>query len=494
MIIFNNHLLAQITLHGSVADSSNNQIDKASISLLNTTDQKEIFTQTDSKGHFSFTQLQPAQYVLTISVAEYKKYQTSFSLTKDTVIRVIISHSRTELSEVSITAKKTTIKNNVEELTYNVSNSITATGGDVLKAIAEIPGVKTGNDGVSIAGKGKASVMLDGRIIQLSGTDLIRYLQSISSNQISKIELIKNPSANYDAEGNAGIINIITKRSGKKGFLGNVQLSSLRWLHHPAVVYGTSNYWMINGSANINYNSAKWSAYGSLNIDANHHLEGFETDVFYPKQSWLQTDTGDYTWQNRNIIAGVDKKINDRITVGASYQGGRNVYDGSDHVNNPIYNIDGGLDSTLHTYAHYHPVAISNSINLHTNILFDTSGKKLTINADYFSYYRTDFSNFESNSFNPEGVLIPAGKSRYFDTNKQDIDVYTFKADAEIPTAFADISFGGKLSFINNYSNVFYYKKTEQDELVYDDNLSNEYNYAENTQALYANLEKEKNK
>jgi hypothetical protein len=129
------------------------------------------------------------------------------------------------------------------------------------------------------------------------------------------------------------------------------------------------------------------------------------------------------------------------------------------YIYNPIYNVDGGLDSTLHTYAHYHPVAMTNSMNLFANILFDTSGKKLDLNADYFTYYRTDFSNFESNSFTSDGNLIPTGKSRYFDTNKQDIDVYTFKADAEITTPFADISFGGKLSFINNYSNVFYYKK-----------------------------------
>lgn len=494
LFIFNSNLSAQLNLTGTVKDSLNIPLAHASVTLLNSTNKLSTFIQTDSTGYFSFKELKPGYYILKISVAEYQKFQTAFNLVKDTALGIFISHSSARLSEVLLTPKKTTIQNNLQELVYKVSNSITATGGDALTAISEMPGIKTGNGEISIVGKGVVSVMVDGHIIQLAGTDLVRYLKSISSNQISKIELIKNPSASYDAEGNAGIINIITKRSNKKGYSGNVQVSGLHWLHHPAVVYGTSNYWVASGSANINYNSATWSAYGSLNLAADHELEGFETDVFYPKQTWLQTDTGDYTYQNINMVAGIDKKLNDRITIGASYLGGWNVYDGSDYVNNPIYNLSAGLDSTLHTYATYHPVAISNSINLHSIILFDTAGKKITLNVDYFSYYRTDRSDFESNSFTPNGDLKPLSRTRYFDTNKQDIDIYTFKADADIPTPFADIRFGGKLSFINNYSNVFYYKKTEQNDLVYDDNLSNEFNYAENTQALYANLEKEKNK
>ena len=117
-----------------------------------------------------------------------------------------------------------------------------------------------------------------------------------------------------------------------------------------------------------------------------------------------------------------------------SYLGGRNVYDGSDHVNNPIYNNTGGLDSTLKTYATYHPVALSNSINMHTIINFDTTGKKLSLNADYYSYYRTDRSDFESNSYLP-GLKNAVNNTRYYDTNKQDINIYTFKADAELPTS-----------------------------------------------------------
>ena len=242
-VTFNCNLLAQINLSGSVKDSLDNPVGNASVSLLNSTNKEALFTQTDTTGHFSFKELKTGSYILKVSEAEYQKFQTAFILVKDTALGIVIYHFSAQLSEVLVTAKKTTIKNNLQELVYNVSNSITATGGDALTAISEIPGVKTGNDEISIAGKGAVSVMVDGNIIQLAGIDLVRYLKSISSNQISKIELIKNPSAGYDAAGNAGIINIITKRSNKKGYSGNMQLSGLHWLHHPSVVYGTSNYW-----------------------------------------------------------------------------------------------------------------------------------------------------------------------------------------------------------------------------------------------------------
>jgi outer membrane receptor protein involved in Fe transport len=487
-------LSAQVKLTGTITDASKHPLGYAGVSLLNISSNKNQSLQTDVEGKFAFTNLQTGQYLLTIVSVGYTKYESRLSITKDTVVNIILQISNTQLGEVVVTANKAAIENNQEKMVYNVSANITATGTDALTAIGKVPGIKVNGDDISIVGKGQIKVMVNDRIVQLAGTDLARYLKSISANQISKIEVIKNPSANYDADGNAGLINITTKRSTKQGLSGNVQLSDKQSLHSPANVFGTSNYWLAAGSANLNYNADKWSAYTNISMDHDHELEGFETDVFYPKQSWLQTDTGNYRGHNFNIIAGVDYKISPKTSIGISYLGGKSIYDGSDHVNNPIYNNSGGLDSTLRTFATYHPIAISNSGNAHAVINFDTTGKKLLLNADYFNYNRNDRSDFESNSYMPSGQVIPANNARYFDTNKQLINLYTFKADAEIPTKFAKLAFGGKLSFINNYSNAYYYDKGPNDELTYNTNLSNEFRYIENTQSLYINLNKEKDK
>jgi outer membrane receptor for ferrienterochelin and colicin len=98
------------------------------------------------------------------------------------------------------------------KVVFNVSSSVTATGTDVLDAISKIPGVKVSGNEISVVGKGMVRVMVDNRLIQLSGEDLLRFVKSMAANQVSKIELITNPSARYEADGNAGLINIVTKQ------------------------------------------------------------------------------------------------------------------------------------------------------------------------------------------------------------------------------------------------------------------------------------------
>ena len=457
----------------------------AGVILQNLNSNQKQSAQSDSTGYFSFSNLPGSAYLLTTSFIGYKNSGIHLVLKKDTAINVTLSTSNTQLGEVVITANKPVVENNAEKLVYNVSSSITASGSNVLTALGQVPGIKVSDNEIAIAGKGAVKVMINDRIIQLDGIDLTRYLKSISANQVSKIELIKNPGANYDAEGNAGLINITLKQSKKQGYSGNIQASGLHWFYDPAVVYGIHNYYDVIASADINYNSAKWSVYASGNLDADHELEGFETDLFYPRQTWKQTDTGNYRHHGYNLVGGVDYKLSPETTIGLLYQGGQSTYDGSDHVNNPIYNSSGKLDSTLKTFATYYPVAIINSVNLHAIIKFDTTGRKLLLNADYFNNYRTDHSNFESNTYLADGTLVPGEDTRYFDTNKQNITIYTVKVDADVPTKFAKLSFGGKLSFINTYSNAYYYNRTAANGLIFDPNLSNAFNYTENTQSLY---------
>src|SRR5699024_8990325 len=93
-------------------------------------------------------------------------------------------------------------------------------------------------------------------------------------------------------------------------------------------------------------------------------------------------------------------------------------------------------------------------------------------------------SNLTTKSYTSDLNLQPGRIKKLYDNNLQDIDIYTFKADFTYPTSFAKISFGGKLSFINIYSNIYYYHK-ESGDFAFDKELSNEFGYIENTQAIY---------
>ncbi|MEC5145162.1 TonB-dependent receptor [Chitinophaga sp. 212800010-3] len=487
--VFYSNTFAQAVLTGTVNNQIHEPIPLALIQLQRSSPAWQQTMQTDSSGRFSFTGLAPGEYQLRVAFTGYQTISLSTPISRDTVIRLIMQPLNAKLNEVTVTSVKAAISNNPDKLVYNVASSITATGSDALTALSQVPGIRISDNEIGIAGKGAVKVMVNGRLLQLTGIDLLRYLKSMAANQVSKIELIKNPGAAYDAEGNAGLINITTKQNRKQGLSGNVQASGKQWLHNPPVVYGKSNYEAVDLSATVDYNNNRWSVYGGINLDQDHHLEGFRTDIRYPHQWWTQSDTGVYTYHNINLTAGADYQLSSKASIGINYQGSKNKYEGSDHVNNPVYNNSGQLDSLMKTFATYYPIAQSHALNLHSTVNFDTSGRRLLLNADYFNYYRTDKSDFESNTYLPNDPH-PSGTTRYFDHTRQLINIYTFKADVEYPTAFAKWMFGTKLSFIDNKSNAFYYNKVNG-ELVFNTDLSNEFDYKENTQALYASMNKE---
>ncbi|NAW51840.1 hypothetical protein GNY06_10860 [Elizabethkingia argentiflava] len=113
-----------------------------------------------------------------------------------------------QIEEVEIIAKKKLIERKIDRLVFNVENSISAAGGDAMQALSLMPGVRVIDEKISVVGKNNVSVMVNDRIIPLSGDDLTNFLKTISSDNIKSIEIITTPPAKYDAEGNGGLINI----------------------------------------------------------------------------------------------------------------------------------------------------------------------------------------------------------------------------------------------------------------------------------------------
>lgn len=482
-------LSAQSGVSGVVESTAHIPIPFATVTLKRAAAVDERVVQTDSSGVFHIDQVGHGSYWMTISSLGYEPASLELTLKQDTLFTIRLQRNEQQLREVTVTGTKPVIERSADKIVYNVAASVTAAGSDALQAISQIPGVRIVNNEISVAGKGMIRVLLNNQIIQLRGEDLARYLRTFSANQISRIELITNPSARYDADGNAGLINIVTRHNKLQGYSGNIQLTSRYDAPGVPAVYDKKTIGALNGSANLTYNRNRWSFYGSINQTRGRVLEGFRFDIYYPRQHWQQADTGLYAHHALTALAGVDYKVNAALTIGASFSGGRDVYDGSDNVRNPIYNPSGTMDSLLKTYAHYHPVALPASVTIYANMKLDTTGRQLLLNADYLNYYRNDISDFESSSYDSRGNYQPGSITKYFDRNKQNIVIYTVKADVDWPTAFATYSFGGKLSFISEYSNAFYYNKTS-DGLVYNTDLSNEFNYVENTQALYGNISK----
>lgn len=485
---------AQSKLEGFMRDKNKTPVGYGTVSLMALQDSSQYSLQADSMGYFSFGSLEQGAYQLSAYALGYTHYSSTIRLAGDSAIIIALNPLSETLGELTVTGRKPVIVRRADRVIYDVSESINAAGSNGLDALKKVPGVKITGQQISLAGKGELGVMINGRLLHVSDKALVNYLKSFSAGQISKIEVITHPSAEYDAEGNSGLVNIVTKRNSMEGFNGQADASVSRFIYKNQPDYkGIKNYGDIHGGMGLNYNHQKWSAYTQFNYTAGRELWGYGIDVYYPDKHWAMKDTGEYRISTLNWVSGVDYQLNDKTSFGVEYLYGHHVEEGADYVRVPVYNPEGELDSTLKTYATYYPVAISNSINLHFIRQLSPSGAKLTLNGDYFNFYRYDRSHLVTQSFTPGDKPEEASIRRMYDTALQNIRIYTFKADAEIPTSFAQFSAGAKLSFINNYSNIYYYHN-DKGQGDPDPDLSNEFRYIENTQALYVNGSKEMEK
>ena len=184
------------------------------VKLLKLPDSAIVKTvQSDLDGKFLFEQISVGDYVLKVNMVGYKNYLSSkFSIADDFTIPAIKLASLTkQLKEVTVSGKKEFIERRADKTILNVENSIISSGGSALEVLEKAPGVIVDkqNDQIRLNNKSGVMIMIDGKPNILSGADLTNLLGNMSSDQIGTIEIITNPSAKYDAEGQSGIINIV---------------------------------------------------------------------------------------------------------------------------------------------------------------------------------------------------------------------------------------------------------------------------------------------
>lgn len=488
------HCIAQCSLTGTITDQREEAIPFATASLSRSDSTLISTVQSDSLGNFTFGNLRPDHYRLSIYSFGFEKRDLPVPLRGDTTVHIALLPLRSALDEVTVVGNKPVIERTPDRVIFNVTNSINAAGSNGLEVLEKAPGIRVSDGMISLAGSGSLGIMVNGRLLHVSDKALLNYLKSFSSAQISRIEIITHPSAQYDAEGNAGLVNIVTAKSRKAGLSGNMEGAAKHFFYKDQPDYkGIKNYGDLDGGIGINYNSEKWSVYTNLSYTAGRELWGYGIDVYYPEMHWAMKDTGEYRIATFNALAGIDYAINGGTTIGFEYNYVYHMEEGADYVRVPVFNNEGGLDSALKTQATYYPIAKSNAFNVHLMQDLNHSGAKLTLNADYFNFYRTDKSHLITNSYSDQGTPKEGSTQRLYDTTLQNIRIYTFKADVLLPTSFAQFSFGSKISFINNYSDIYYYHIIDGKRML-DSGLSNQFRYIENTQALYADGSKDMGK
>ncbi|SDZ82475.1 outer membrane beta-barrel family protein [Pedobacter hartonius] len=413
------------------------------------------------------------------SPARMQNVKDTSVMSRDTSVLKQLQKPALNLKEVKIRKAKPLIEKKTDRIVFNAESSIAGTGADVLELIGKIPGLRVVNDMISIVGKGSVNVMVNDRLVQLSGDDLASYLKSIPSDQVSKVEIIANPPAKYDAQGNNGLLNIVLKKAVNDGLQGSVNFD-----------YSLASYSTVAAGGNLNYRKDKLSLYTNFNLRKGYIAPKELTDVFYPGQTWSSLN------QYRNFRTvpsgqlGLDYQLSKNTLVGASYNGGNTRFHSDENIRTTIMNSKfQKLDSTLVSDANAKIRSGFNAVNLFLKRVIDTSGKQVLINADWFKYHDDKERFFNNNTYLNDGSLADDSFAQYLSASQQHIDLYTLKADADLPYRFFRLSFGTKFSFIRNNSDVSFYKRL-MEEYVSNQDQANVFDYTENTQALYINVNK----
>ncbi|HSC37373.1 MAG TPA: outer membrane beta-barrel family protein, partial [Chitinophagaceae bacterium] len=300
------------------------------------------------------------------------------------------------------------------------------------------------------------------------------YLKTIQSGDIESIEIISNPSAKYDAAGNAGIINIKMKKNKNFGTNGTVTGG-----------FNQGFYSKYNAGFSINHRNKHVNLFGNYNynnsIDRSYiDLQRTQLDSFFDQHTVIRNNNNSHTFK-----AGVDYFLNKRSTIGMMVNG--TLADNTFHSdgNTMISYIPTGV-ANRKLVANNVNDGKRNNGNLNLNYRYaDTSGHELNMDADY-GIYRIKSNQLQPNQyFDPSGT-IPLYSNVYNMLAPNNIDIYSFKTDYEQGFKKGKLGLGFKTSYVKS-DNTFTQYNVYPNSKLYDSSHSNSFNYRENINAGYIN-------
>ncbi len=293
-------------VQGTIIDSKNKQpLEYSNIVIFSAKDSSMINgTITDSRGKFMLDKIPVGKYYAKISFIGYEnKIVNEIIISPDSYTKdlgtIELKGGSLELDAVEISGEKDTYISNLDKKVINVDKNITSTGGTAIDVLQNIPAVTIDiNDNISLRGNSNVTILIDGKPSGLIGLSPGEVLSQMPANSIESIEVITNPSAKYDPEGTAGIINIITKKKGEDGINGLL-----------SAMAGTGDKY--NSSANFNYRV------GALSFNATYEKRDgkFTGDGFTNRTSTFGGVTSYLNQTNESVF----KRGGDNFTLGADY-------------------------------------------------------------------------------------------------------------------------------------------------------------------------------
>lgn len=479
---------SQNFVKGSICDSTKTPVAYCSMALLSAKDSVQVKGNiSDSAGYYVFEKVKSGNYFIKFSAVGFKSANTA-TFTVDSISQLtlepqVLKTEGVNLKEVSVAVYKPAIEFKSGMVIMNVENDLLAKGNTVLELLKRIPGVIIdAQNNITINGVGGARFLIDDRLQQMPAPQVVDMLSGMSADAVSKIELIKNPPARYDAAGTGGLINIVTKRAKVKGYNGNISFGASKGKKFRFGPWGS-----------FNYKSNKLSIFTNLSYG---NWDGLNEQVFRRTlittngTESINTDGTLESWQKVfSFNGGVEYDLTKKTVIGFYINGNHND---DNYLNKSVtvvenstsFNYDKLTFSTAEVYN-------INSPNYNFSVLqkLDSAGGQLKFTAGYNNYLEKHRKKNENRFYDINDQEVSSA-SNYNTFVNRDFKVFTQKLD--LNKTFKNklsLESGIKSSFVDNYSTTqLQFSNQSTGPIVGDTVFYNNYRYKERILAAYSTI------
>ncbi len=471
---------SQKSVSGFVVDKNNLPIEFANVFIQKTDEDAKVFgATTNEKGAFNISFNEKnihKEYKITVRFIGFNTWSKRITLDKAIHLnKIILKEKLSELKEVVITSKAPTITKKEDKIIFNIQNSPLNSGYDGVELLKNTPSVWVDeNENISIRNE-IATVLINGRKVNMSGDNLATYLANLNSDAIKSIEVQTNKGANTDATSTGGIINIILKRKS----LGFKSQINVRYN------YKGGEYYTLSPGININYGTEKWNMYGSYNLSLIDNFSDHINDVFFNELDrhnrsvrMKETETS-----RNSFKLGLVREINKKHNLGVEVFGRFNNTYLSDYGNAFYYFEDRLSDKGVNNL-------LGNSNKYNINGLLNYSWKissKDKLNT---------FIDYTTNTSENNNTVTTTYEENTFEDNVNKFDSDTKTTIYAIQTDYikslkgkAKIELGVKFAYSDRDNNLVSRFLENDDFIINTAQLAN-FNYKENIAAAYASFDK----
>jgi hypothetical protein len=466
----------QSTLKINAVNQQKEPIPFSSILLKKLQDSTTINLTTDSLGFASIDVISGQQYILTVTSVNFVPYERGIIISSPNMSVIVTLEASKELQGVTVRSSRPLMRQEDDKTIIDPTNLVeSSTSG--YEVIEKTPGLFMDQDGnIYVHSTTPATILINGREMKMSTADIASMLKSLPPNSIQSIEIVRTPSAKYDASGSGGVVNVILKKGVRLGLTGSVNIGAQQG------TYGNQF-----AGFNLNTNNGQVSTYLNFNYTRRNSFEQIKTDRIFAPDSLLSQDA--YTkYPSDAFFSGIGLSYEPTSKWQLSYDGRLSYNQFGNKTDNASIiekqSTSEVITRNLNRVSNKgHSIVINQGVNAKYKI--DSLGSEWTTDISYTFASNPSTQNFITSFFVPS--LPDFGGDGEVDTKRNFI---TAQTDLVLKLPYrVTFEAGGKTSYMKFESETDYYRSSgglrEKDP-----SRTNTFRYRENINSAYAQASK----